>query len=519
MFRQITLKPLKKIKQYIHLTYRPLSISTTVYHESNKNIVQPHFDFKYIEEHAHELAENMKQRRYDPINPNVIQELCQQRKDIYQQLLQFRAQRNALSKAAAAHKIKKGVSTKKETLTSTATNLAIKENTRERSIQQAQLLKATIKKHESQLETIETQLTIQASLIPNLIHDQVPKNDEPVIIKQIEGHVPLPSSSSQSSTIEINEKNNWKRLDHTELNEKLKFMDLEQAGKVSGSSFYYLQGIGAYLELALIQYAMDKAVQRDYLAMITPDIVRSSIVNACGFQPRSGESQQIYKIENNANDTNDDDNHNALCLVGTAEIPLAGKFMDKIIPEIHLPKKCVGFSHAFRMEAGGRGVETKGLYRVHQFSKVELFAVTSPDQSDDMIEEFKSLQEEIFTDLGLTFRILDMPAEELGASAYRKYDMEAWLPGRQKWGEISSTSNCTDYQARRLSIRYRPTHPTKENTMFCHTLNGTAIAVPRVIIAILESYQCPDGSIDVPEVLQKWIPGQPKKFYPNEMDF
>ncbi|CAO3638972.1 unnamed protein product [Cunninghamella echinulata] len=302
-------------------------------------------------------------------------------------------------------------------------------------------------------------------------------------------------------------------------------MDLEQASKVTGSSFYYLQGIGAYLELALIQYAMDKAVQRGYLGIMTPDIVRSSIVNACGFQPRSGESQQIYRINNQQyqQQVNDTDKHegedSALCLVGTAEIPLAGKFMDKIVPENQLPKKCVGFSHAFRMEAGGRGVETKGLYRVHQFSKVELFAITTPEQSEDMIDEFKSLQEEIFTGLGLTFRILDMPTNELGASAYRKYDMEAWLPGRQKWGEISSTSNCTDYQARRLSIRYRPTHPTKENTLFCHTLNGTAMAVPRVIIAILESYQCPDGSIDIPKALQKWIPGQPTKIFGDEINY
>ncbi|KAI9307803.1 hypothetical protein BJ944DRAFT_157341 [Cunninghamella echinulata] len=463
----------------------------------------------------------MKQRKYEPIDPNVIQELCQQRKNLYQQLLQLRAQRNALSKAAAAHKKKKNGNNnaihKKETLTTTATSLALEENTRERSIQQAQQLKSTIKQYELQLETIESQLTTQALLIPNLIHDQVPKHGEPVIVKQIEGHIPSPSSSSSSE---------WKRLDHVELNEKLKFMDLEQASKVTGSSFYYLQGIGAYLELALIQYAMDKAVQRGYLGIMTPDIVRSSIVNACGFQPRSGESQQIYRINNQQyqqQQINDIDKHESedstLCLVGTAEIPLAGKFMDKIVPENQLPKKCVGFSHAFRMEAGGRGVETKGLYRVHQFSKVELFAITTPEQSEDMIDEFKSLQEEIFTDLGLTFRILDMPTNELGASAYRKYDMEAWLPGKQKWGEISSTSNCTDYQARRLSIRYRPTHPTKENTLFCHTLNGTAMAVPRVIIAILESYQCPDGSIDIPKVLQKWIPGQPTKFFGDEINY
>ncbi|CAO3595030.1 unnamed protein product [Absidia cylindrospora] len=340
----------------------------------------------------------------------------------------------------------------------------------------------------------------QALLVPNAFHADVPRGDDPVVLKQIQGD-------------DRHNSNNWTPLNHVALNEKLGFMDFQQASRVTGSSFYYLQGMGAYLELALIQYAMDKAVQRGYLGILTPDIVRTSIANACGFQPRRGESQQMYRINGQTTDeaNGTGSNEDGLCLTGTAEIPLAGKFMDQIVPQVDLPQRCVGFGHSFRMEAGGRGVETKGLYRVHQFSKVELFAVTTPDQSDAILEEFMTLQEEIFTELGLTFRILDMPIQELGASAYRKYDMEAWLPGRKKWGEISSTSNCTDYQSRRLSIRYRPTHPTQENTLFCHTLNGTAMAVPRVMIAILETFQQPDGSVDIPKVLQKWIPGQPTK--------
>ncbi|KAI8081786.1 seryl-tRNA synthetase [Halteromyces radiatus] len=426
----------------------------------------------------------MQARRYDPIDPITFQQLAQKRKDIYQQLLLLRSQRNALSKAAASHQ-------RKSTSSSTSAQ-ALASNTRERSIQQAQVLKASIKQHEQDLEQVESQLLAQSLMIPNTIHSQVPRGDEPVILQEIHG-------TSKNDSFEP--------LDHVTLNQRLGFMDMEQASRIAGSSFYYLQGGGAYLELALIQYAMDKAVKRGYLGILTPDIVRTSLANACGFQPRRGESQQMYNVNT--------DNTDGLCLTGTAEIPLAGKFLDRIIPQVDLPQRCVGFGHAFRMEAGGRGVETKGLYRVHQFSKVELFAVTTPDQSEDMLEEFKTLQQDIFTELGLTFRILDMPAQELGASAHRKYDMEAWLPGRKKWGEISSTSNCTDYQARRLSIRYRPTHPTSDNTLFCHTLNGTAMAVPRVIIAILETFQQPDGSVTIPEVLRKWIPGQPTHLTPS----
>ncbi|ORZ22288.1 hypothetical protein BCR42DRAFT_458999 [Absidia repens] len=458
----------------------------------------------------------MQARRYDPINPTAFQHLYQQRKDLYQQLLLLRSQRNALSKAAAAHQKQQQQQqrSKKPSSSASASAAALASNTRERSIQQAQVLKADIKKYELELEAIEATLMTQALLVPNAIHADVPRGDDPVVLKQIQGDDRHKSN---------NNKDGWKPLDHVALNEKLGFMDFQQASRVTGSSFYYLQGMGAYLELALIQYAMDKAVQRGYLGILTPDIVRTSIANACGFQPRRGESQQMYRINNGQTATGNDDKENGassnddgggLCLTGTAEIPLAGKFMDQIVPQVDLPQRCVGFGHSFRMEAGGRGVETKGLYRVHQFSKVELFAVTTPDQSDALLEEFMALQEEIFTELGLTFRILDMPIQELGASAYRKYDMEAWLPGRQKWGEISSTSNCTDYQSRRLSIRYRPTHPTQDNTLFCHTLNGTAMAVPRVMIAILETFQQPDGSVEIPKVLQKWIPGQPTKITP-----
>jgi seryl-tRNA synthetase len=177
---------------------------------------------------------------------------------------------------------------------------------------------------------------------------------------------------------------------------------------------------------------------------MTPDLVRSSVLEKCGFQPRMANTQ-TYSIENTD-----------LCLTGTAEIPLGGLFMDGVVDEKELPIRVCAFGHCFRTEAGAAGAASKGLYRVHQFSKVEMFVLATPEQSDAMHEELISLEEEMFAELGLHFKTLDMPTEDLGAPAYRKFDVECWMPGMQRYGEISSASNCTDYQARRLNIRYRP---------------------------------------------------------------
>ncbi|KAI9268221.1 hypothetical protein BDA99DRAFT_435866 [Phascolomyces articulosus] len=416
----------------------------------------------------------MTRRNHCPVDPYHVKTLYDRRLANYNTLLDLRSQRNILSKAAANKKSNK--------------DPAI--------IQKAKELKQQIKQLETSLQTTETELLQCAIQIPNDTHPDVPVG---------------PESNARVLKIVNQPQEGNNNLDHVILATKLGMLDLEQAALVSGSSFYYLEGYGAFLETALIQYAMDKAASKGFLGVITPDIVRTPIAYGCGFQPRAGESSQIYHVRT----ADEEDEEDALCLAGTAEIPLAGKFATKILEEAELPKRLVGFGRAYRAEAGGRGTETKGLYRVHQFSKVELFAVSTAEQSDQVLEQFREIQEEMYAELGLCFRVLDMPTEELGASAYRKYDIEAWMPGRKTWGEISSTSNCTDYQARRLSIRYRPTHNTGKNTLFCHTINGTAIAVPRVIIAILETFQQPDGSVKIPQVLQKWLPGQPSILSPQ----
>ncbi|ORX62968.1 seryl-tRNA synthetase [Hesseltinella vesiculosa] len=470
--------------RHITIRYRAQHRSTRSYstpqQQSPPLVVQPRFNYAQLAEQMDVYVSSGQSRRYDPINPDAYRQLCTDRRALYQQLIDLRSQQNKLSKSLALAQKQRNKQQPSPSITDQR--------------QHAQVLKQSIRSCEQQLDQVESQLLQQSLSLPNTIHPDAPAN-EPVLVKQVNGP---PMSSSC--------------LDHVALNDHLHFMDLEQASRVSGASFYYLQGMGALLELALVQYAMQKAVAHGFYPLMTPDLVRTSVVHACGFQPRRGESEQIYKIQQD--DPKDKD---GLSLVGTAEIALAGKCAQQVLPEASLPRRFVGFGHAFRREAGGRGQETRGLYRVHQFSKLELFVVSTPDQSDTLLHDLVALQEDIFSSLGLTYRVLDMPHHELGASAHRKFDIEAWLPGRQAWGEISSTSNCTDYQSRRLDIRYRPTHPEqhKENTLFCHTLNGTAMAVPRVLIALVESFQQPDGSVLIPAVLQPWLPGQPTVWTPS----
>ncbi|RIA84888.1 seryl-tRNA synthetase [Glomus cerebriforme] len=351
-------------------------------------------------------------------------------------------------------------------------------------IEEAKKLKQQIQQKESSLLEVEKELLKEALKIPNDTHFNTPIGNEKnaKLIKQI-GE-------------QIISSNDLSLKDHLTICKNLNLVNFDQASKVTGTSWYYLMNEGALLELALIQYGIEKAIKKGFTPIITPDVIKSEFSLACGFQPRDNEKvSQNYFISNETSQN--------LVLSATAEIPLAGLYSNKILSYKELPIKLVGFGRAFRSEAGARGQDTKGLYRVHQFSKVELFAFTKHDQSDKMFEEIIELQEEIYKDLGLCFRIMDMPTYELGASTYRKYDMEAWMPGRGKWGEISSASNCTDYQSRRLNVRYKS---DSNITEFVHTLNGTAVATPRLIMAILENFQKDDGkSIVIPKVLRKWM--------------
>ncbi|MGW9587361.1 serine--tRNA ligase [Microbacterium sp. NPDC055455] len=278
--------------------------------------------------------------------------------------------------------------------------------------------------------------------------------------------------------------------DHLELGERLGAIDMERGTKVSGSRFYFLTGIGARLELALMNLALDRALQAGFTPMIPPTLVRPQVMQGTGFLGKH--SAEVYHLE-------DDD----LYLVGTSEVPLAGYHMGEILDLTRGAKRYAGWSTCYRSEAGSYGKDTRGIIRVHQFNKLEMFVYTTPEESEAEHLRLVEMQERMLQDLGLSYRVIDVAAGDLGSSAARKYDIEAWVPTQQAYRELTSTSNCTTYQARRLDIRHRP---EGGRTQPVATLNGT-LATTRWIVALLETHQREDGSVAVPEVLRPLLGG------------
>jgi seryl-tRNA synthetase len=276
-------------------------------------------------------------------------------------------------------------------------------------------------------------------------------------------------------------------------------IDMETAARVSGSRFAYLKGDLVMLEFALVRYALEVAREHGFEPVVPPVLVREPALYGTGFLPDT--EQQIYTIP-------DDD----LYLVGTSEVPLASLHAGDILDEGALPVRYAGFSTCFRREAGAAGKDTRGIFRVHQFDKVELFAFVRPEDSPAEHERLLAIEERILQDLGIPYRVVNIAAHDLGASAAKKYDLEAWLPGQERFRELTSCSNTTDYQARRLAVRYRPEGGGRPGTV--HTLNGTAVAVGRTIIALLENGQRDDGSVVLPEVLTQY--GAPPELPPAD---
>ncbi len=335
---------------------------------------------------------------------------------------------------------------------------------------------------QAELDALLAEMDVIQRTIPNMSHPDAPLGaDDQANLEVRRGKTPLP-------------KFDFKPLDHVDLGEKLGLMDFEGGAKVAGHGFYFLKNDAVLLELALQRYAIEVLISEGFTPTLTPDLARNEILQGTGYIPRGPETQ-IYSIA-------DSD----LSLVATAEITLGGLLSDTIVDAEDLPIKVCGISHCYRTEAGAHGRATRGLYRVHQFTKVEMFAFTLPEASDAMLNYFCELECRIFDGLGIPYRVVDTATGDLGGPAYRKFDLEAWMPGRGEageFGEVTSTSNCTDYQARRLGIRFR--HKNEKGTTFVHTLNGTAIAISRAIIAILENYQQADGSVLVPPALRAWM--------------
>jgi seryl-tRNA synthetase len=337
----------------------------------------------------------------------------------------------------------------------------------------------------SAIEAKAVEITSEADAIlraiPNLTHPAAPVGGEDAAVEIRRGATPVRQVDFQP-------------LDHVALGEKLDLFDFEAGARVAGHGFYFLTGDGVLLELALQRYAIELLRQQGFRLMTTPDLARDTILEGTGFMPRGPETQ-IYSIAGSD-----------LSLVATAEITLGGAYHEKIFDAAELPLKLCGISHCFRTEAGAHGRATRGLYRVHQFTKVEMFAFTMPEESEAMHEVLLDLECKLFDGLEIPYRVIDTPTGDLGGPAYRKFDLEAWMPGRGtagEWGEVTSTSNCTDYQSRRLGIRFKKAG--EKGTTFAHTLNGTAIAISRGIVALLENHQQADGSVKIPAPLVPWM--------------
>ncbi|MDD4412486.1 MAG: serine--tRNA ligase [Patescibacteria group bacterium] len=415
-------------------------------------------DIKFIRENVAAIKENVKNRQSDA-DIDLILKLDNDRREFLADIQELRTIRNGRSKSKPT----------------------------EEEIAKMKSIGDTIQVKEGELRALEEKLNELILAVPNMTHPQVRislDEEDNHIVEQI-GKPPV---------------FDFEPKDHVELCVALGIIDFERANKVSGAKFYYLKGDLVRLEQALILYAMDIVTNHGFEMIATPDLAKTEIISKLGFNPR-GESTQVYNIENSD-----------LSLIGTAEITLGGLHAEEVLPVAELPKKYVGISHCYRTEAGSYSKFSKGLFRVHQFTKVEMFVYTTPEQSEAMHYEILAIEKEIFSKLNLAFQVVDHSTADLGNPSHRTFDLEAWLPGKPNkenklgdWAEITSTSNCTDFQARGLNIKYKNDQGEKN---YVHTLNGTAIALSRALIAVIENGQQADGSILIPEALRVYMKNQ-----------
>lgn len=410
-------------------------------------------DYKFIKDNLEAVKENIKNRNMNADADKVV-ELYDKRTALVTKQQDLQQQRNENAKAMKQK---------------------LDDAKRQELIQAGKKIKEDIAEIEKELAQIEIDLDAAARQIPNMIHPDAPIGK-------------LDTENLEVKKVGTPRKFDFEPKDHVQIAEELDLLDFDRGTKVSGPKFYYLKNEAVFLEQALIQYALNILRKHGFELFITPDVAREEILKGIGFNPRGNESN-VYSIEDEGT-----------CLVATAEITLGGYHSGEILDKAKLPLMYGGLSHCFRREAGAAGQFSKGLYRVHQFDKVEMFVYSTPEQSDALHHKLREIEEEIFSGLGLPFHVVDTCSGDLGAPAYRKWDLEAWMPGRNggEYGEVTSTSNCTDYQARRLNIKYKDDDGKNK---YVHTLNGTAIAVGRAMLAILENYQNEDGSVTIPPVL------------------
>jgi len=403
-------------------------------------------DIKFIRENLELVKQNCADRRVK-VDLGLLIGLDDERKGIIAALEGMRAMRNQSSKTKPTPEI----------------------------ITQMKLIGEEIKKSEADLQKIEERYKDELMRVPNLTHPDTPIGGE-------EDFKIVYQSGEEM-------KFNFTPKDHEELLVKNDLIDFERGAKVSGAKFYFTKNNLVRLNQALINYGIDVVTKHGFTLMETPDLAKNEILTGIGFNPRGNETQ-VYSVDNTD-----------LSLIGTAEITVGGYHANEILDLNNGPKKYVAISHCFRTEAGAYGRTSKGLYRVHQFTKLEMFIYCKPEDSEKLHTELLAIEQEIADGLKLNYRVIDIASGDLGGPAYRKYDLEAYMTMQGGYGEITSTSNCRDYQSRRLNIRYKKEDGNNE---FAHTLNGTAVVLSRFPIAIVEQYQQADGSILVPEVLQPY---------------
>ena len=407
-------------------------------------------DINFIRNNKELVEHSIKEKMYKNVNLDEILALDDQRKVLLQQVEALRKERNDNTA-----KMKNGKPS-------------------DELIAKGKEIKEKLSALEADFSNFEKELNTKLKTVPNVIFDDVPLGDE-------------------SASVEVKKWGECKTtgVDHLDYAISRDWVDFERGAKVAGAKFYYVKGGLALLENALIQFGIKKIVEHGFTLMDVPDLVNSRVLEGTGFAPRSSEQSDEYYIEGED-----------LALIATAEMSITGYHMDEIIDEDKLPLFYAGLSACFRKEAGAYGKHTRGLFRVHQFNKLEMYAFCTPEQSKEIHEKLRGIEEEIWQEIGIPYHVINIAAGDLGAPAAKKYDIEYWSPVDQKYREITSCSNCTDFQARGLNIRVRRKDGTVE---ILHTLNGTAISLARTMVAVLENFAEEGGKLRVPEVLQPYL--------------
>lgn len=413
-------------------------------------------DLKLIRDNPDLVRAGVRKKHRDVTIVDRVLDVDHRRRELIQEVERLRAEQNKVSGEIAR-------------LTGDA---------RERRIVEMREVSTRIKSLEPELKQLEQELERAVLELPNLPHDSVPPGKDP------RENVPIRHWGTPPAF-------DFQPLDHLDLGTRLGIIDMERGAKVAGSRFYYLKGGGVLLEQALMRFGLDELMTEGFTPVITPFMVRSEIITGA-WGGADLDVQQVYRIEGED-----------LALIGTSEQSLAGMYKDEALDDGRLPMRLAGISWNFRREAGSYGRDVRGLYRVHQFDKLEMFSVVLPEKSWDEHEYLVSLEERFMQRLGLHHRVVAICGGDTSAPSAKTYDVETWMPGRGEFGETQSCSNCTDFQARRLGIRVR----RGRGTEYAHTLNGTLVATSRALIAVLENYQQKDGTVRIPQILVPYVNG------------